>query len=73
MRAIEVAQVLADGYKEDADGLIYQEYTVGSGEQPTDGQEVRRFCCIDNTMLFAHMTCADAADVHPFLASLHQE
>jgi hypothetical protein len=34
-------QVLADGYREDKDGLIYRDYNEGSGETPSDGQEVR--------------------------------
>jgi hypothetical protein len=33
-------QVLADGYREDKDGLIYRDYNEGGGEMPSDGQEV---------------------------------
>lgn len=33
-------KVLADGYTEDKDGLIYRDYTEGSGDMPADGQEV---------------------------------
>ena len=36
-----MSQVLADGYREDKDGLIYRDYNEGGGEMPTDGQEVR--------------------------------
>lgn len=40
-----VAQVLADGYREDKDGLIYRDYTEGGGEMPSDGQEVHLILC----------------------------
>ena len=43
-----MSQVLADGYREDKDGLIYRDYNEGGGEMPSDGQEVGTFilsCC----------------------------
>eukprot|EP00884_Botryococcus_braunii_P020320 jgi/Botrbrau1/6972/Bobra.0165s0010.3 len=33
-------KVLADGYTEDSQGLIYKELESGSGDRPVDGQEV---------------------------------
>ena len=41
-----MSQVLADGYREDKDGLIYRDYTEGGGEMPTDGQEARLLCAL---------------------------
>ena len=34
------AQVLAEGYQFDRDGLIFKDFEEGTGEVPTDGQEV---------------------------------
>ena len=33
-------QIMVDGYQETPEGLIYREFTEGSGELPQDGQEV---------------------------------
>lgn len=33
-------QVIADGFAETPEGLIYREFADGIGDMPTDGQEV---------------------------------